>query len=211
MTLNDVRNKRIALQTELNNYLANPYLNEKLITITRGRILKAYVQEYNLETDPSKKTRIHFLLNQEANKHKIQVNERIKNIKKDKNITVVNQISNELGLKFRKLATDMRLANESKTASELSVNMLNTLGNTASFAVSASKVPIIAVLKLSSIGVKYAAKLAVQPLHIPVYLFSKIINPENKYQGKIINNLGDFLGQELSDMLKETEKGVRKI
>lgn len=67
------------------------------------------------------------------------------------------------------------------------------------------------VLRLSSYGIQYAARLAVQPLHIPVYLFSKIINPEGSYQGKMINNMGKILGDELSLLLRQTEKGVRKI
>ena len=48
-------------------------------------------------------------------------------------------------------------------------------------------------------------------MHIPVYLFSKIINPEGSYQGKMINNMGKILGDELSLLLRQTEKGVRKI
>ena len=88
---------------------------------------------------------------------------------------VVNQISNELGLKFRKLATNMRLGREGQTMTETAENMIYALGNTASIASTALKAPVMATLRLSSLGIQYAAQLAVQPLHIPVYLFSKII------------------------------------
>lgn len=211
MNLQDIRNQRIYLQSQLKNYLNDPITNEKEITITRGRILRAYVKEYNLETDLGVKARIQTLIRQEADLHKNQVNERIKRVKADKNINVVNQISNELALKFRRLATNARSVVESRSNGELIKNATNTVGNTLSLGATALKVPIMGVLRLSSYGIQYAAHLAVQPLHIPVYLFSKIINPDGNYQGKMINNMGKFLGDELSLLLRQTEKGVRKI
>lgn len=211
MSLQEVRNQRIYLQSQLKNYLNDPITNEKEITITRGRILRAYVKEYNLETDLGVKARIQTLIRQEADLHKNQVNERIKKVKADKNISVVNQISNELALKFRRLATNARSVVESRSNGELIKNATNTVGNTLSLGATALKAPIMVVLRLSSYGIQYAARLAVQPLHIPVYLFSKIINPEGSYQGKMINNMGKILGDELSLLLRQTEKGVRKI
>lgn len=211
MSLQEVRNQRIYLQSQLKNYLNDPIINEKEITITRGRILRAYVKEYNLETDLGVKARIQTLIRQEADLHKSQVNERIKKVKADKNISVVNQISNELALKFRRLATNARSVVESRSNGELIKNATNTVGNTLSLGATALKAPIMAVLRLSSYGIQYATRLAVQPLHIPAYLFSKIINPEGSYQGKMINNMGKILGDELSLLLRQTEKGVRKI
>lgn len=211
MSLQEVRNQRIYLQSQLKNYLNDPITNEKEITITRGRILRAYVKECNLETDLGVKARIQTLIRQEADLHKSQVNERIKKVKADKNISVVNQISNELALKFRRLATNARSVVESRTNGELIKNATNTVGNTLSLGATALKAPIMVVLRLSSYGIQYAARLAVQPLHIPVYLFSKIINPEGSYQGKMINDMGKILGDELSLLLRQTEKGVRKI
>lgn len=184
MSLQEVRNQRIYLQSQLKNYLNDPIINEKEITITRGRILRAYVKEYNLETDLGVKARIQTLIRQEADLHKSQVNERIKKVKADKNISVVNQISNELVLKFRRLATNARSVVESRSNGELIKNATNTVGNTLSLGATALKAPIMAVLRLSSYGIQYATRLAVQPLHIPAYLFSKIINPEGSYQGK---------------------------
>ena len=211
MSLQEVRNQRIYLQSQLKNYLNDPIINEKEITITRGRILRAYVKEYNLETDLGVKARIQTLIRQEADIHKSQVNESIKKVKADKNISVVNQISNELALKFRRLATNARSVVESRSNCELIKNATNTVGNTLSLGATALKAPIMAVLRLSSYGIQYATRLAVQPLHIPAYLFSKIINPEGSYQGKMINNMGKILGDELSLLLRQTEKGVRKI
>lgn len=211
MSLQEVRNQRIYLQSQLKNYLNDPIINEKEITITRGRILRAYVKEYNLETDLGVKARIQTLIRQEADLHKSQVNERIKKVKADKNISVVNQISNELALKFRRLATNARSVVESRSNGELIKNATNTVGNTLSLGATALKAPIMVVLRLSSYGIQYATRLAVQPLHIPAYLFSKIINPEGSYQGKMINNMGKILGDELSLLLRQTEKGVRKI
>lgn len=211
MSLQEVRNQRIYLQSQLKNYLNDPIINEKEIIITRGRILRAYVKEYNLETDLGVKARIQTLIRQEADLHKSQVNERIKKVKADKNISVVNQISNELVLKFRRLATNARSVVESRSNGELIKNATNTVGNTLSLGATALKAPIMAVLRLSSYGIQYVTRLAVQPLHIPAYLFSKIINPEGSYQGKMINDMGKILGDELSLLLRQTEKGVRKI
>lgn len=211
MNLAEVRRQRINLQAELANYLTNPNENEREITITRGRILRAYVREYNLENDPAIKARIQVLLRQEANNHKNQVNTRIRKVKANKDISVVNQISNELGLKFRKLATNIRLAREGQTMTETAENMMYALGNTASIAGTALKAPVMATLRLSSLGIECAARLAVQPLHVPVYLFSKIINPDGHYQGKIINGMGNFLGTELSVLIRQIEKGVRRL
>lgn len=211
MTLNDVKNKRIELETKLSDYLKNPTMNEKKITATRGKLLKAYLDEYNLETNFSERKKIHELLKKEAKNHKSQVNERIKKVKNDKDITATNQISKELGLKFKKIKTDVNILKASNTITELSTNMLKTAGNTASLAASAAKAPVVAALNLSSMGIKYAAKIVAQPLHIPAYLFSKIKNPDYEYEGKKVNNMGKFVGEKLSVLLKDMEKGVRKI
>ena len=211
MSLQEVRNQRIYLQSQLKNYLNDPIINEKEITITRGRILRAYVKEYNLETDLGVKARIQTLIRQEADLHKSQVNERIKKVKADKNISDVNKLSNELALKFSRPATNARSVVESRSNGELIKNATNTVGNTLSLGATALKAPIMAVLRLSSYGIQYATRLAVQPLHIPAYLFSKIINPEGSYQGNMINDMGKILGDELSLLLRQTEKGRRKI
>lgn len=208
--LNVLRSKKVILETELSDYLKNSDYYEKEITATRGRLLRILYQEYKLETDPNNKIAIQNEINFQKKCHLKQLNKRItKNKTNSKSIS--HQIPNELALKFKKLATNINSIKSSQTKSEVIGNIVRTGGNVISIAGSIAKIPISVTLNIGSTLAPYIGKLLVQPIQIPVMYFSKLINPDSKYNGKTITNIGAFLGKTTQQMLELVDKGVRKI
>jgi len=210
MDINVIRNKKVILQTELSNYLTNPVLYQKEITVTRGRLLRVLQQEYKLEPDPNIKSSIMNEINMESQLHHNQLNSRISKNKND-NKSMVRQIPNEVGLKFRKLATNVNAIKNSKNIGEGLINTAKVAGNTISIAGSVAKVPLVGAIKLGEKVAPTVGKILVSPLHIPAALFSKIINPDSKYNGRMINSMGNFLGKEVAEVMKLVEQGVKKL
>lgn len=210
MDINVVRSKKAILQTELANYLTNPAVYQKEITATRGRLLRVLQQEYKLEPDPNIKQSIMNEINTQSRLHTDQLNNRISK-NKDDNKSMVRQIPNEVALKFRKLSTNIKAIKNSKNVGEGLVNSAKAVGNTISMAGSIAKVPIVGAIKLGGKVAPTVGKILVSPLHIPAVLFSKIINPDSKYNGRMINNMGNFLGKEVAEVLKLVEQGVKKL
>jgi len=210
MDINVVRNKKAILQTELANYLTNPVAYQKEITATRGRLLRVLQQEYKLEPDPNIKNSIMNEINTQSRLHTDQLNNRISK-NKNGNKSMVRQIPNEVALKFRKLSTNIKAIKNSKNVGEGLINSAKAVGNTISMAGSIAKVPIVGAIKLGGKVAPTVGKILVSPLHIPAVLFSKIINPDSKYNGRMINNMGNFLGKEVAEVLKLVEQGVKKL
>jgi hypothetical protein len=53
--------------------------------------------------------------------------------------------------------------------------------------------------------------IAVQPLQVPAYLFTKLINPYAKYNGQVITNMGRQVGNLVSDGLNMSNEAIRRI
>lgn len=210
MDINIIRNKKVILQTELSNYLINPSFYQKEITVTRGRLLRVLQQEYKLETDPYIKNSIMNEINIQQRLHTEQLNNRIYKSKND-NQSMIRQIPNEVVLKFKKLSTNIKSIINSKNVSDGLVNSAKAAGNALSIAGSILKVPMVSAIKLGGKVAPTVGKILVSPLHIPAALFSKIINPDSKYNGRMINNMGNFLGKEVAEVLKLVEQGVKKL
>lgn len=210
MNINVVRNKKAILQTELANYLTNPVAYQKQITVTRGRLLRILQQEFKLETDPNIKNSIMNEINTQSRLHREQLNNRISQNKND-NKTLIRQIPTEVGLNFRKLSTNIRAITNSKSVGEGLGNSMRAIGNTLLIAGSVAKVPIVSAIKLGGALAPTVGKIIVSPLHIPAVVFSKLINPESKYNGRMINNMGNFLGNGVAEILKLAEQGVKRI
>lgn len=210
MDINVIRAKKSILLNELANYLTNPNAYQKEITVTRGRLLRVLNQEYNLEVDANIKNSIMNEINNQSRLHIDQLNNRISK-NKDGSKTMVRQIPNELGLKFRKLSTNIKKLRNSKSVKDGLINGGKVVGNTISMVGSVLKVPSVAAIKLGSKIAPTVGKIVVSPLHIPAVLFSKIINPDSKYNGQLINNMGNFLGKEVGEVLQIFEEGVKRM
>lgn len=208
--INILRSKRMVLETELSNYLKDSAYYEKEITATRGRLLRILYQEYKMETNPNNKVTIQNEINFQKKCHLEQLNKRISKNKTNSK-SVLHQIPNELAFKFKKLSANINSIKNSQNVSDTMANAAKVGGNVISIAGSIAKVPISVALNLGSFIAPYIGTLLVQPLQIPVMYFSKLINPDSKYNGKTITNLGKFLGKTTSQALNLVEKGVRKI
>lgn len=208
--LNVLRSKKVILEAELSSYLEDSAYYEKEITATRGRLLRILYQEYKLEPDPNNKIAIQNEINFQNKRHLEQLNKRI-NKNKTNSKSISHQIPSELALKFKKLTTNINSIKNSQTKKEGIANVVKVGGNVISIASSIAKVPISVALNLGSSLAPYIGKLLVQPLQIPVMYFSKLINPDSKYNGKKITNVGEFLGKTTQQILELVDKGVRKI
>ena len=209
MDINVVRSKKTYLQTELANYLRDPVKYQKEITVTRGRLIRILNKEYNLETDVSIKNSIKNEIRRELENHKLQVNNRIskQNVKE----SMFKQIPRELGLKYRKVCANLKSIKYGNGKKEKIGGGFKAAGNVLSMGGTVLKVPIVGALKIGKGVSSTVGKIVVCPLHVPAYLFSKIINPDCKYNGRTINNMGNFLGKQVGNILDLAEQGVRRL
>lgn len=210
MDLNTVRNKRIMEQNNLNYYLSNPTNFQKEIIASRGRLIKLLYQEHALETNVQNKIAIQNEIYNQSRVHKLLLNNRISNTKVSNN-NFANQITSEVALKFRKATVDFRAMKNADNFTDGLKSGVKGVGSVISAVGSATKVPIVTTLKLLEKLSPVVCKLLVQPLQIPGYLFSMIINPEHKYNGEMINNMGKVIGEGISEILKVTETGIKRI
>ncbi len=210
MNLSDAIIRRQNLEAELNQYLQDPTNNRSLITATRGRLLRALYDEYSLEPSSTRRDAIKAQIDIVTNEHKQQINNRLAETKRANN-SMFSQIPQELGLKFQKLSTNIRNIRSSKTAGEAVRNSLMAAGNVASMGISIAKAPIIAALNLGSAVAPAVGRIIVQPLQIPAFMFSKLLNPDGYYNGQQITRMGELIGREVANILNATRNGIRRI
>lgn len=200
--------RRIAeLNTILNRLLLEPIQNEKEISYTRGKLLKYMKHEIDLTQDPNLNQQQNILLNFEINKHKQQLTNRIRSNKRSNH----NKISTEIGLKIQRTVSSYKQVALSNNKKELVGNIAKSTGNTISTIGSIAKIPTIGVTKILKASSKLTAKILTLPLHIPNYLFSKLINPEAPYKGMVVKNISHGLEELLKVAMEKQEEIIRRI
>lgn len=209
MDLAEIRARKAQAQADLNSYLVDAKKYQKEITVTRGRLLRLLYKEYKLETDVGLKNTIKNEIRTQLGLHKVQLSNRIKN--QNVKESMFKQIPRELGLKFKKVVANIKNIKYGSTGQEKVGSGLKVLGNALSMGGTVLKVPVVGALKLGGAISSTVGKIMLCPLHIPTFFFSKIINPDKKYTGQAINNMGNGLGKQISNILKLTEQGIRKL
>ena len=209
MDITAARNRRAMLENELNGYLANPRGHERQIIATRGRLIRALRNEYKLEPDLTVKTAIRTEINRQIQLHANYLNNRLSRVKKSKSL--LSQIPNEIGLKHRKVVNNVRAVKNANTASEKIENGARAVGNAISVVGSAAKVPLLAGATIIAKAGSTIGKIIMLPIHVPAFLFSKIINPDSKYNGKTITNTGASLGRGLGSLVKKAGNRIRRM
>lgn len=121
------------------------------------------------------------------------------------------QIADEINLKDRRLVNSARQFAQSENVSEYMVNGARVIGNTISTAFSVAKTPLMATVRLASLATPVLTTIAVQPLHIPTYLFTKLINPDARYNGQIVTRMGREIGNVISSGLNVSNEVIRRI
>ena len=202
-----VQRKIVSLNNELNSLLLHPVPNAKKITYTRGKLIKYMQQEIDLTQNYQMKRQKKQLLNFEINKHKQQLNTRIK-INKG---SIKSKISSEIGLKIKKTINSYKQIPLSNNKKEFVGNITKSFGSTLSTVGSVAKIPTIGVTKILRSGAKLTAKILISPLHIYAYLFSKLINPNTPYKGKMVGNMSNGLEKVLKKTMEKQEQIIRRI
>lgn len=202
-----VQGKITELNTTLNRLLLDPNENEKEITYTRGKLLKYMQQEIDLTQDPTIKQQKSQMLNFEINKHKQQISTRIKENKKSQN----NKISTEIALKMKKTINSYKQIPLSNNKKEVAENIAKSVGNTVSTVGSAAKIPAIGVTKVLKTGSRITAKIVTLPLHIPGYLFGKLINPNAPYKGAVVGTMSAGLEELIKASMEKQEEMIRRM
>ena len=203
MTSQDYRN---SLNTLLNNDNSLP----NQITVARGRLIVALNREYAAATDPAIKNDLQNEIKNEMIIHHQQLNDRLMSTKQN-NQNLGLQVANEIGLKARKIANSIHQLQMSETPGEYLANSAKIVGNTLSTAFSVVKAPIVISLNLVGMAAPIVGTIAVQPLQIPAYLFSKIINPDGQYNGQVITNMGRELGNIVSNGINLSADAIRRV
>lgn len=202
--------KRSMLEVKLETYLSeDPVRYRSKIIATRGRLLRILEELYDIEKDVNTKNSIQDEIKYLREQHVNQLNNEISENKKNGNGII--QIPKELGLKFKKLANSINNLKNSKDVQEGLENTAKVFGNTISLAGTTLKIPIVAAITLGSKIAPIVGKIIVQPLKIPGYLYSKIINPDAKYNGSTINKMGTFIGEKVGQILDGLNKSVKKL
>ena len=180
------------------------------ITAARGRLIVALNRDFNEANDIQTTSRLRNEIRNEMSIHQNQLNARLQNTKQNSRF-LGTQVIGEVGLKRRKIANSVRQFRMSERPGEYVANGARVVGNTLSTAFSVAKAPIIATMRLASIAVPVLTSIAVQPLQVPAYLFTKLINPDAKYNGRIITDMGREVGNLVSNGLNLGTEVIRRI
>ena len=191
-------------RNELNQLLSNPDARPAQITAARGRYIIALNRDIRNTNDLQT---VNYLRNEsrmQMTAHHQQLNNRL-NHERHSNGLIVTQIANEIVLKNRRIANSARQFAYSNSASEYVANGARVVGNTVSAAISVAKIPLMATVRIASLAAPVLPTIAVQPLQIPAYVFTKVINPDAKYNGQVITNMGREIG---NLVLKNEDYGI---
>jgi len=203
-------NEALHLINEL-NYLENDYYaNQRQITYTRGRLIRQLNRDIKNTNDQNLIQQLSRRLEFELNVHQQQLNSRLDNLRNNRQ-NIVSQVTQEIGLKANKVATNIRTISNASNNSVKATNGAAVIGNLMSTTFSVAKLPIIATLRLTSLALPMVGTLMVQPLHLLGMPFSMLIVPDHKYNGSNINNFGRHLGEVLATVCNVAEQGIRRI
>lgn len=195
---------------ELNNLLASGEARPEQITAARGRLIAALNRDISNSNDENIIDILRHEAAHEMALYQNQLNNRL-HITKRTDDGVVSQIANEVSIKSRKVSNSTRQFFNSNSVGEYVTNGTRVVGNALSTAYSVAKAPLLATLRLSSLAVPLLTTILVQPLQIPAYLFSKIINPDSKYNGQIVTSCGRGIGNLIASGLNLSADIVRRI
>lgn len=180
------------------------------ITHMRGRYIRALTNDIKITDDEQLKNSLIEELSMQRILHQQQLNTRLAVAKNSSN-NVLLQLTNEFAIKIRKIANNIRQVASSKNGFEGVQNSFRLIGNITSTVFTVAKLPIVASLRLTSTALPVVASIAVQPIQIPVYLFSKIINPDAPYNGHNVTEFGHEFGRIVGNVLNATADIVRRI
>jgi hypothetical protein len=197
-------------RNELNALLSNSDARPSQITAARGRYIMALNKDIKNTNDPQTINNLKIEAKKQMRAHQMQLDSRI-NQARHSNGFVSTQIASEIVLKNRKIVNSARQFASSSSASEYATNGARVVGNTVSAAFSVAKAPLMATIRLASLAVPVLTTIAVQPLQVPAYLFTKLINPYAKYNGQVITNMGRQVGNLVSDGLNMSNEAIRRI
>lgn len=197
-------------RNELNQLLSDPNARPAQITAARGRYIMALNRDIRNTTDQQTLNQLRNESRSQMTAHQMQLNNRI-NQERRSNGFIGTQIANEIVLKNRRIANSARQFASSSSASEYVANCARVVGNTVSAAFSVAKAPLMATIRLASLAAPVLTTIAVQPLQIPGYLFTKLINPNAKYNGQVITNMGREVGNLVANGLNMSNDLIRRI
>ena len=203
-------NLSIILQQQISNLENSPSVNQQRITLLRGKLIRQLRMDIKNASDVNTVNQIKTVLNQVLQDHQEQLNTRLRDVKQNSNSSL-SQLPKEFGLKIKKTVNSIRQLKQSRTKLELLANSAKLSGNILSTTGTVAKAPVIATLNIISKTVPTIGKIMVQPLQVPVYLFSKFINPDAPYNSRMITNIGNGLGKILASTLNFTQNNIRKI
>ena len=206
MSIDEVRDRRQELENEL---AAHTTEDRERIRI-RAKLINVMFRELKLEPDLAEKNRI----KAEIDNHIKIVSQQLKsqlNDTKQKKESLWEKIPKELSYKGGQVANDVRALRSADTVWGKLGNGAKAAGHVISTVGSVVKAPVVGALSMLEAASPLLGTILVAPLHIPAYLMGKLINPDSKYNGKGINNVGEGLGKAIENVLDAIETGVRKL
>ena len=121
------------------------------------------------------------------------------------------QVTSEVRFKAQRLMDSIREFRMSDNSVERVANGAKIVGDTVSTAFSVAKVPVVAALSLTGRLTPILGSIVVQPLQIPGFLFSKLINPDGRYNTQTVTGIGRGIGNIIAGGLDLTADAIRRI
>lgn len=191
-------------QNQLQRLLISKDSKPSDITYARGHLISNLKKAYSLTNDPNLQLQIKSTLMIELGRHKMQLNNRIRQNKKDTKYS----ITSELGLKLRKLASAKdELMHDNNKPLKAAMVAKETLSTSFTLL----KYPINLGLKATSLITPYIGMVTSQIFQLPTYLLYKFIKPDSPYNGKYITQMGKNLGEAVGKAILEVDESIKRI
>ncbi len=190
--------------------LMNNHAPLEQIIAARGRLIVALNRDLNGTTDQVIKNNLRIQIKNEIFLHKSTLDDRISRGKRD-NQSFNAQIASEVRFKAQRLMDSIREFGISDNSGQRVANGAKIVGDTISTVFSVAKVPVVAALSLTGRLTPIVGTIVVQPLQIPGFLFSKLINPDGRYNTHVITGVGRGIGNVLASGLNLTADAIRRI
>lgn len=180
------------------------------IIAARGRLIVALNRDLRRASDQTIKDNLQMQIRNEIFLHKSALDYRI-SIGKHNNQSFGAQVTSEVRFKAQRLMDSIREFRMSDNSAERVANGAKIVGDTVSTAFSVAKVPVVATLSLTGRLTPILGSIVVQPLQIPGFLFSKLINPDGRYNTQTVTGIGRGIGNIIAGGLNLTADAIRRI
>ena len=200
----------LRLREKLRTLLEAEEVNEAKVTATRGRLLREIKSEMDSTRDREVKALLRRMYRSEILEHQKQLDKRLSAAKRSKG-SILQQVPAEMEMKLRKAENEIRYVREASIFDDKKDGVKNATGDVISAAGTIIKIPVFGAVRIVKRVIPKVGKIVLFPLRLPGYLWSKFVEPDEKYEGSIVTSMGKKLAKVTDEMLTNLENTIRRI